>query len=191
MAIEEGAADQQARRENAAEIEEKYIYRGRKVTLRVDRITDAEGHSYEREVVVHGGAVVVIPVDADGKIVMVRQWRRPVQKVLLELPAGTLEPDEPPIETAGRELQEEIGYRAAKITPLGGFYSAPGFCTEYLHLFLAENLQESRLDPDAHEVIEVHRYTLDQALDLIEQGEIQDAKSVASLCRYYAQLTRK
>jgi ADP-ribose pyrophosphatase len=159
--------------------------------VRVDKISDPEGPSYTREVVVHPGAVVVIPVDANGDILMVRQWRRAVGKILLELPAGTLEEGEEAGVTADRELQEEIGYKAGRLTKLGGFYSAPGFCSEYLHLFLAEDLRESRLAPDDHEHIEVCTVPLGKALELIEQGEIEDAKSVAGLSRYYMRLAPK
>lgn len=188
---DDSLAQQQAKHESENLVESKTVFEGRKIAVRVDQLRDEAGKLYHREVVVHGGAVVILPITDDGKIILVRQWRRPAGKVLLELPAGTVEKGEPAIETADRELQEEIGYKAGKLTPLGGFFSAPGFCTEYLYLFLAENLQESRLDPDAQEVIEVYHYTLDQALDLIEKGEIEDAKTVAGLCRYYARQTRK
>ncbi|HEX2909324.1 MAG TPA: NUDIX hydrolase [Chloroflexia bacterium] len=188
---EQKSAEGQAQRETQAQVESDYPYRGKRVTIRVDHITDRPGHTYIREIVVHPGAVVMIPVGPDGKIILVRQWRRASGKVLLELPAGTLEEGEEPAVTADRELQEEIGFKAGKLTAMGGFFSAPGFCTEYLHLFLAEDLSESRLDPDANEEIEVETYSLEEAIDLIEQGIIEDAKSVAGLSRYYVQKMRR
>ncbi len=178
-------AEEQARHEQQAQIDSRMMYEGKKFAVRVDQITDSPGHTYKREIIVHPGAVVMVPITAEGQIILVKQWRRASGKVLIELPAGTLEKDEPPIETANRELQEEIGYKAGKLTSLGGFFSAPGILTEYLYLFLAEDLTESRLDPDAHEKIEVLKVELPEALAMIERGEIEDAKSIAGLSRYY------
>jgi ADP-ribose pyrophosphatase len=151
----------------------------------VTTFTKPDGKTYKREVVEHGGAVVVIPVNKEGKIILERQWRNPAGRIMTELPAGTLDPGESPIDCANRELQEEIGYRAGRLTELGGFYSAPGFCSEYLWLFLAEDLQESQLDPDENEAIDVLHVTLEAALKMIEDGVIIDAKSVAGLLRYH------
>ena len=148
-------------------------------------MTDRPGHTYRREIVVHPGAVVMVPVTKEGKVLLVRQWRRATGKVLMELPAGTLEEGEPPLETAKRELQEEIGFKSNKITSLGGFFSAPGILTEYLHLYLAEDLEESQLDPDENEELDLHEMTLEEALAAVERGEIEDAKSIAGLSRYY------
>jgi ADP-ribose pyrophosphatase len=163
------------------------VYSGKLFKIRVDTISPPDEKPYKREIVVHSGAVVMIPVDAHGKILLVRQWRRAAGKIMLELPAGTLEQGEPPLECAKRELQEETGYASNKITSLGGFYSAPGFCTEYLHLYLTEELYESKLDPDAHEHIEVVRKSPEEAWQAILDGEICDAKSVAGISRYYLQ----
>jgi ADP-ribose pyrophosphatase len=185
---QEDKADEQARREKTAHVESQEVFKGKKFTVRVDNITDRPGHTYRREIVVHPGAVVMVPVTKDGKILLVRQWRRAAGKVLLELPAGTLEEGEPPLETAGRELQEEIGYKSNKITPLGGFFSAPGIQTEYLHLYLAEDLEESQLDPDENEELDLHEMTLEEALAAVERSEIEDAKSIAGLSRYYFRL---
>lgn len=160
------------------------IYKGKVVTLKVDSIEEADGTKYKREIVAHPGAVVMIPVADDGKLLLVKQWRQPTGKTLVELPAGTLEAGEPPDACAERELQEEIGYKPAKLTSLGGFFSAPGFCTEYLHLFLAEGLTPDRKQGDEDEHIEVLPTTLEEALQLIENGTICDAKSVAGILRY-------
>lgn len=186
----EKRAEAQAEREKAAQVESEQIFKGKKFAVRVDTITDRPGHTYKREIVVHGGAVVMVAVTGEGKLVLVRQWRRATNKVLLELPAGTVDEGEPPLETAKRELQEEIGYKANKITPLGGFFSAPGILTEYLHLYLAEDLEASQLDPDENEELDLVEMTLDEALDAIEKGEIEDAKSIAGISRYYLRLQR-
>ncbi len=179
------SAEAQAQRETEARVSSQTIYEGRKLSLKVDTITLADGQSYKREIVVHPGAVVMVALDDDGNIYLVKQWRRAAGRVLLELPAGTLEKDEAPDITASRELQEEIGLKAGQIEPLGGFFSAPGFSTEYLHLYVARDLTESQLPADEHEEIEVLKVSLEEAMRLIEAGEIQDAKSVAGLCRYY------
>lgn len=164
------------------------IYKGRVVTLQRDTITEPGGQPYVREVVVHPGAIVIVPVDAAGRLLLVRQWRHPVGKVLTELPAGTLEAGEEPRSCAERELQEETGFKPASLTALGGFYSAPGFCTEYLHLFVAEGLTPSPLPADEDEHIELLPVSLGDALQMIEDGTICDAKSVAGILRYAIQL---
>ncbi|MEI7554378.1 NUDIX hydrolase [Candidatus Chlorohelix sp.] len=186
-----GRAEEMETLERNAPRESEQIFKGRKFSVRVDHLTKADGRRYSREIVAHDGAVVIIPVDADGKIILVRQWRRPTDKILIELPAGTLELPEEPAYCADRELQEEIGYKAGKLTGMGGFYSAPGFCSEYLWLFLAEELVESQLEPDENEAIDIIRVTLDEALQMIEDGVICDAKSVAGLLRYYYRLNKK
>lgn len=185
---QESVADEQAKREQAAQVESQEVFKGKKFKVRVDTITDRPGHTYRREIVVHPGAVVMVPVTKDGTILLVRQWRRAAGKVLLELPAGTLEEGEDPLETAKRELQEEIGFRSNNITPLGGFFSAPGILTEYLHLYLAEDLVASQLDPDENEELDLHEMTLEEALAKVESGEIEDAKSICGLSRYFFRL---
>ncbi|MFO7172533.1 MAG: NUDIX hydrolase [Bacillota bacterium] len=141
-----------------------------------------------RDVVRHPGAVVMVPVLGDGRVLLVRQWRAPAGRKLLELPAGTLEPGEEPAAAAERELQEEIGYRSRRLTPLGSFYSAPGFCTELLHLFLAEDLVPDPRPGDADEAIEVVILPLAEALVRALRGELQDAKTIAGLCLAAARL---
>ena len=139
----------------------------------------------------HSPAVAIVPVAADGRIVLVRQWRSPVGTALLELPAGSTDADEEPEPAAQRELQEETGFRAGRMTRLGGFWVAPGYCTEYIHVYLAEDLTESRLDADEDENIEIEHLTLDDALARIESGEIQDAKSEVGLLLYARRLARE
>lgn len=183
---QESAAEEQARREAEAQVKSETVFKGKLFSVRVDTITDAQdGHTYKREIVQHPGAVVMVPVGPDGRLLLVRQWRRATGKVLLELPAGTLEENELPEKTADRELQEEIGYKAGRITPLGGFFSGPGILTEYLHLYLAEDLQESRLEPDENEKIDICPMSLEETIKAIETGEIEDAKTIAGISRYY------
>lgn len=160
------------------------IYQGRIISLRRDTITEPNGTTYKREVVEHPGAIVIVPVDNDGKLLLVKQWRHAAGKTLTELPAGTLEKGEPPRDCAERECQEETGFKPNQLIELGGFFSAPGFCTEYLHLFLASELVASPLPGDEDEHIELHPVTLEQAIGLIENGTICDAKSVAGILRY-------
>ena len=126
----------------------------------------------------------MVAVDDEGRIVMVKQFRRPVNKVLLEIPAGGVEDGEDPEECVRRELQEEIGYIPGKLQRLGGFYAAPGYCTEYLHLFLATQLTESRLTAEDTDEIEVVRITVAEVRAMIDSGQICDAKSIAGLLRY-------
>src|SRR5262249_47410995 len=117
------------------------------------------------------------------KVLLVRQFRSAAGKVLLEIPAGTLEPGEMPMTCAIRELQEETGFRADKCEPLGGIYTAPGYTTEFIHLFYPTGLVESRLDQDEDEFVEAERVPFQEALAMIDRGEIADGKSVSGLLR--------
>ncbi len=160
------------------------VYRGRVVSLRVDEIEVKSGLNVRREVIEHSGAVVIVPVDAEGRIVWIRQHRWAAQRELLELPAGTLEPDEAAAATARRELIEETGFAAATWQKLGGFFSAPGFCEEYLHCYLATDLTPESADGDEDEDIETEPLSLDESLARIDRGEVEDAKSLAGVFLY-------
>lgn len=157
------------------------IYSGRVVKLRVDQVRLSNGRVAKREVVDHRGAVALVALDADGNCLLVRQYRAAVGRVLLEIPAGTLEPDEDPTDCATRELAEETGYRPGRLVELLGFYSAPGFCTEHLWVYLATDLVAERAEADADEEIELVRMPLAECVELIRSGEIRDAKSIAGL----------
>jgi len=159
------------------------IYDGRAVKLRVDTVRKPNGKVTTREIVEHSDAVAVVVLDSKDRVIMVRQYRKAVGKKLLEIPAGGVDPGEQPISSVRRELQEEIGYLPNKIDKLGGFYSAPGYCTEYLHLYLATYLIPSRLEAEDTDEIEVVRVPLAKVSDLIASGEIADAKSIAGLLR--------
>ena len=157
------------------------IFEGRVVSLRVDTIDLGSRGQLEREVVEHRGAVVMAPVDRQGRLLMVRQYRHAAGRELLELPAGTLEPGETPEATAQRELREEIGFSARRLAPMGGFYSAPGFCDEYLHFFIATALWPAPKPGDVDEDIEVVAMPLREAEEMARAGKIIDGKTLAGL----------
>lgn len=164
-------------------ISSQRIFEGRAVKLRVDTVVKPNGKSTTREIVEHNDCVAVVVLDSKDRAILVRQYRKAVDKYLLEIPAGSIEAGEQPIDCVRRELQEEIGYLPNRIESLGGFYAAPGYCTEYLHLYLATNLVPSRKRAEDTEDIEVVRVPLSNIPDMIASGEICDAKSIAGLLR--------
>jgi ADP-ribose pyrophosphatase len=165
-------------------ISSKYIYKGRAVNLRVDTVKEFETETTTREIVEHADCVAIIPVDEANNVLMVRQYREAVAKYLLEIPAGGIDPGEEPADAVRRELQEEIGFLPDKITEIGGFYSAPGYCTEYLHLYLATDLKPSQLEAEDTAGIEIIAVPATKIKTLLASGNICDAKSVAGLLRF-------
>ena len=157
------------------------IFKGRVVSLRVDTVTTTDGRTVKREIVVHNGAVAMVAIDEKDNILLVRQFRTPAGKVLLEIPAGTIEAGEKPDDTVPRELQEETGYIPQKVVKLGGFYSAPGFSTEFIHIYLTTDLKPSWLEADDTAEIELTRVPVNEVKKLIDSGAICDAKSVAGI----------
>jgi len=169
-------------------VERRTVYAGRYLALEVDRVVRPDGSESTRDVVVHPGAVVVAALDSEGRLLLVTQYRVPPGGAMLELPAGTLDTHdgvvEDPLVAAHRELEEETGYRAASMERIGGFWSAPGFSTEYLTLYLATGLSpagEDRLSPDQDENLRLSRLPWRDAVAAIEGGVIEDAKSVAGI----------
>ncbi|RMF80500.1 MAG: NUDIX hydrolase, partial [Chloroflexi bacterium] len=162
-------------------IRTKSIYSGRIVKLSVHDVRLPDNRETTREIIEHPGAAAIVALDDAQQVLLVRQYRIAADKILLELPAGTLEPDEDPEACAVRELQEETGYKPAQIERLGGFYVAPGYTTEFIHLFLAMQLRVSALSGDDDEFVEVVRLPFSQALALVERGEIEDAKTITGL----------
>jgi ADP-ribose pyrophosphatase len=160
------------------------IYEGRLITLRVDEIEVRNGVNVRREVVVHPGAVVILAVDNEDRILWERQYRHAAGRHLMELPAGTLEANEEPESCARRELIEETGFAASEWHLLGRYFSAPGFCTEYMHCFLATDLTPEQAAGDEDEDIEVVPLTLEESLAMIDRGEVEDAKSLAAIHLY-------
>ena len=136
---------------------------------------------YKREIVVHKGSAVMVPVYPDGTVAMVRQYRYAAEKFLLEIPAGTLNEKEDPEKAALRELEEEIGVRAGKIEKLSEFYVSPGFLTEKMHLYLATELTETSQNLDEDEILTIERHSFADAFEMIRSGEIQDAKTIIGL----------
>jgi ADP-ribose pyrophosphatase len=160
-------------------VSSRTVFSGKIIDVRVDEITIPGGGTASREVVEHPGAVVVAALDGEGRLFLVRQYRHPIRRELLELPAGTLEPGEEPLEAAKRELREEAGLEARLWISLSSFFSSPGFANERLHPFLAQDLKEVPPDPDDDEVIAVVRYPLVGLLQRLD--EIADAKTLATL----------
>jgi ADP-ribose pyrophosphatase len=162
-------------------IESRRIYSGKIIGVRVDTIRLQGGGISHREIVEHSPSVVVVPVDQEQRVLLVKQYRKAPEKALLEAPAGGLEEGERPEDGVLRELQEEIGFTAGRLQRMAGFWLTPGFCTEYMHAFLATDLLASSLPPDEDESIEVVSVPLAQVPEMIRSGEIEDAKSIAAL----------
>lgn len=157
------------------------IYDGRIVSLREDTASLSDGRTVLREVVEHAEVAAIVPIDSDGNVILVRQYRLPAGEALLEIPAGGADKDESIGETAQRELREETGYRARRLERLCGFFVSPGYCTEFIHVFLATDLVEDPIDGDPDEVIVLERMPLAEAVRLTETGDIKDGKSMVGL----------
>lgn len=140
-----------------------------------------DGRETTREIVEHADCIAVVAVDEKDNVLLVRQYRTPIGKELLEIPAGGIDEGEKPEEAVRREMQEETGFLPRKVVRLGGFYSAPGFCTEYLHLYLATDFVPSRLFAEDTESISLTRVPVKEILALLTSGKIEDAKSIAGL----------
>jgi ADP-ribose pyrophosphatase len=169
-------------------VERRQLHAGRYVRFEVDRFARPDGTETVRDIVVHPGAVVIAPLDGEGNLLFVTQYRVPCGGAMLELPAGTLEMHDGAVEDAAlaahRELEEETGFRAGSLERMGGFWSAPGFSTEYLTLYLATDLRPAgvdRLDPDEDEDLRLSRLHWRDAVTAVEAGVIEDAKSVAAI----------
>ncbi len=162
-------------------LDRRYVFQGRIFQVRQDRLRLLDGREAVLDIVEHHGAVVILPVDRDNRVWFVRQYRHAVGDTLLELPAGTLEPQETPEACAQRELQEEIGMRASTWVDLGRFYSAPGYTSEVMVAFLARGLEPASLPRDEDEIIDVVVYPWPRVWEMVREGEIRDAKTLATL----------
>src|SRR5438270_2752658 len=161
-------------------IDSKKVFTGRVFDVTVDTVREAD-RIYVREVVHHKGSAVILPAFDDGTIALVKQYRHPAVKYLLELPAGTLSGNERPEEGAARELEEELGVVAGRLEKLCEFFVSPGFCEEKMWLYLATDLKETKQRLEEDELIEVVRLPIDRALQMITDGEIEDAKTIIGL----------
>lgn len=157
------------------------IYKGSFLSLRKDTVRLPNGKISSRDIVVHPGAVVVLAMDNNGYIPMVCQYRKAVDDMLLELPAGKMEYGEEPRQCALRELTEETGYTADNVRQLTTFYSTPGFSTESMHLFLATGITSGTSDTDEDEFIEVENYKIDKLVEMVMAGDIKDSKSIVGI----------
>lgn len=167
------------------------VYKGKIFNLERDIITLPNGRETVRETIRHGGAAAMIPVDKDGKIIFVRQYRHSARKEVLEIPAGTIEKGENPYDCAIREIQEETSYKAGKMTFLLKMYSAIGFCSEVIYIYLAENLEKGNFNMDDDEFITNERYTIEESIELIHNGVICDSKTITAIFAYKEYLSNK
>lgn len=158
----------------------KTIYKGKIFDVSLDRIREGE-IEYDREIVLHNGSAVVIPVFSDNSVALVKQYRHAAGKYLLEIPAGSLEKNEVPEIAARRELEEEIGVTAGKLEKLAEFYVSPGFLSEKMFVFLATDLTETVQNLEDDEFLEIEKITLEQALEMLRKNEIEDAKTIVGL----------
>lgn len=163
------------------------IYRGRVVNLHLETVTLPNGATLDLEVVRHPGAAAVVPVTPKGTVLLIRQFRHAAGGYIYEIPAGKLDPGEDPRQCAAREVEEEIGYRAASLEPLVSFFTTPGFTDEVIHVFLATGLTPGKQHLDDDEVLEVIEMSLDDAIARIADGTIQDAKTIIGLQTAYLQ----
>ena len=160
-------------------------FQGKVFDLKVDEIVYDSGNEGIREVAVHPGGAVAVAVKENGKIIFVKQYRYPLDKSLIELPAGKLEKDEDPMHCAVRELEEETGYQAGKIEKLGSIFTTPGFCTEELHIYLANDLKNGNHNREEGEFgMQILEYPLDDIEEKIKAGEIKDSKTICGIYMY-------
>jgi 8-oxo-dGTP pyrophosphatase MutT (NUDIX family) len=161
-------------------IKSETLLQGRAFKVKRDYLKTPNGDETKLEIIEHGGSVVVVPIDNDGNLLLVRQYRHAAQQDLLELPAGTRNPEEPFEECAAREIREETGMEAGKLKKVGDFYLAPGYSTEFMAVFLATDLKHNPLQADFDEFLQVEKIPVNKAVELFQSGKMLDAKSLAA-----------
>jgi len=164
-------------------LKQELVFKGSHIQVRLDKVIDETGKTFTKEIVVHPGAVCVVPLLDNGDVILVRQYRHAAGLELLEICAGGLNPGEDPLEAARRELEEETGYRASHLVERARFWTTPGFTTEFMHLYEATGLVKTQTNPDEDEIIEVEVASQEECLRMIDDGRIQDAKSIIGLLR--------
>lgn len=167
------------------------IYTGKVVTLNIDTVTLPNGATIDLETVRHPGAAAVVPVKADGTVVLIRQFRHAAGGFIYEIPAGKLHPGEDPLHCASRELEEEVGYRASSFELLSSIFTAPGFADEVIHVYKATGLTQGRQQLDPDEVLDIIEMPLAEAVNKIEDGTIRDAKTIVGLQAVYLRTNRR
>lgn len=172
-------------------VKSQKIYDGKVISLVKDTLIMPNGKICDREIVEHNGAAAMIPIDNEGKIIFVRQYRHSAMTETLEIPAGTIEKGEEPLACAIREIEEETSFKAGEITFLTKFYSAIGFCKEILYLYVCRDLIQGEFNLDPDEIIKIERYTLEQAVSMIFSGEICDSKTIIGILAYKQWLENK
>lgn len=170
---------------DAKVLSSRVAYKGGHIEVREDRVIEPAGHETSREIVVHPGAVCIVARPSPDEVILIRQYRHATGRELVEIPAGTLHHGEDPRECAIRELEEEAGYRAATMTERARFWTTPGFTTEFMYLYEATALSKTQINPDEDEVIEVDIVRSAEALAMIDDGRIQDAKTILGLLRVF------
>ncbi len=172
-------------------IQTEKIFDGRVFKVEVQTVELLDGKPAKREIVRHNGGACVVALDHDQKVYLVRQFRKPYDAELLEIPAGKLEPGEDPAECARRELIEETGLHADKIDFLAKIYPTPGYCSEILSIYLATGLTQGEAQPDADEHLSCHAFPLEEILAMIDRGEIYDAKTLVAILTLSRQLDKQ
>lgn len=166
---------------NEKTIESEMVYKGSFISLKVDKVLLPNGNTSKRAIVLHSGASVVVPIDEEGNVILVRQFRKPIEKEIIELPAGKLDQNEDPLSCAKRELEEETGYIGNDFIKLTEIYTTPGFSNEIIHVYLALGLSKGKRNPDMDEFVEVFKLKLDEAIEMIKDRKIKDAKTIIGL----------
>lgn len=166
-------------------VKQEYKFKGKIVNLRVDDALLPNGNIAKREIVEHNGGVMVAPLDDDGNLYFVKQFRYPYMEIVTELPAGKLEKGEDPFEAGKRELKEETGAVANKYVSLGQLYPTPGYCGEIIHMYLATELSFGEQNPDDDEFLEIYKIPLEKAVEMVLSGELKDSKTQTAILKIH------